>query len=174
LQQYFRSSEMRFKRNRTALSLWQPDCRRDDPSLGPHVRFRRVQTLVWEDSPLVKLRNSAYRTARISPDLVAALQELAAREGSSLEQLLVGGLNQSLSWTTIRGYAPHVWVMEEPTQIEDGLAQQSRCSGLRSVRTSIAHGRCIMRNHDLVSDGFLLIAASLVLLGSSLLALSFV
>jgi hypothetical protein len=45
----------------------------------------------------------------------------------------------------------------------------------RSVRTSIAHGRCIMRNHDLVSDGFLtLIAASLVLLGSSLLAFAIV
>jgi hypothetical protein len=28
-------------------------------SLGPHVRFRRVQPLVREDSPLVKLRNSA-------------------------------------------------------------------------------------------------------------------
>ena len=30
-------------------------------SLGPHVRFRRVQTLVREGSPLVKLRNSACR-----------------------------------------------------------------------------------------------------------------
>jgi hypothetical protein len=28
-------------------------------SLGPHVRFRRVQTLVREGSPLVKRRNSA-------------------------------------------------------------------------------------------------------------------
>jgi hypothetical protein len=28
-------------------------------SLGPHVRFRRGQTLVREGSPLVKLRNSA-------------------------------------------------------------------------------------------------------------------
>jgi hypothetical protein len=28
-------------------------------SLGPHVRFRRGQTLVREASPLVKLRNSA-------------------------------------------------------------------------------------------------------------------
>jgi hypothetical protein len=28
-------------------------------SWGPHVRFRRVQTLVREGSPLVKLRNSA-------------------------------------------------------------------------------------------------------------------
>ncbi len=27
-------------------------------SLGPHVRFRRVQTLVREGSPLVKLRNA--------------------------------------------------------------------------------------------------------------------
>ena len=26
------------------------------PPWGPHVRFRRVQTLVWEGSPLVKLR----------------------------------------------------------------------------------------------------------------------
>ena len=26
---------------------------------GPHVRFRRVQKLVREGSPLVKLRNSA-------------------------------------------------------------------------------------------------------------------
>ena len=30
------------------------------PPWGPHVRFRRVQTLVREGSPLVKLRNSAY------------------------------------------------------------------------------------------------------------------
>ena len=29
------------------------------PPCGPHVRFRRVQTLVREGSPLVKLRNSA-------------------------------------------------------------------------------------------------------------------
>ena len=29
------------------------------PPWGPHVRFRRVQTLVREGSPLVKLRNSA-------------------------------------------------------------------------------------------------------------------
>ena len=28
-------------------------------SWGPHVRFRRVQTLVRENSPLVKPRNSA-------------------------------------------------------------------------------------------------------------------
>ena len=29
------------------------------PPWGPHVRLRRVQTLVREGSPLVKLRNSA-------------------------------------------------------------------------------------------------------------------
>ena len=29
------------------------------PPWGPHVRFRRVLTLVREGSPLVKLRNSA-------------------------------------------------------------------------------------------------------------------
>ena len=29
------------------------------PPWGPHVRFRQVQTLVREGSPLVKLRNSA-------------------------------------------------------------------------------------------------------------------
>jgi hypothetical protein len=29
------------------------------PPWGPHVRFCRVQTLVREGSPLVKLRNSA-------------------------------------------------------------------------------------------------------------------
>src|SRR6476646_715450 len=70
---------------------------------------------------------------------------------------------------------PHARVMEEPTQIADCVTQQRRCSGLRSVRTSIAHGRCIMRNHDLVSDGFLtLIVASFVLLGSSLLAFAIV
>jgi len=70
---------------------------------------------------------------------------------------------------------PHARLMEEPTQIADCVTQQRRCSGPRSVRTSIAHGRCIMRNHDLVSDGFLtLIAASLVLLGSSLLAFAIV
>ena len=32
-------------------------------SLGPHVRFRRVQTLVREGSPLVKLRNPALERA---------------------------------------------------------------------------------------------------------------
>jgi hypothetical protein len=70
---------------------------------------------------------------------------------------------------------PHARLMEETTQIADCVMQQRRCSGLRSVRTNIAHGRCIMRNHDLVSDAFLtLIAASLVLLGSSLLAFAIV
>jgi hypothetical protein len=70
---------------------------------------------------------------------------------------------------------PHARIMEEPTQIADCVTQQRRCSGQRSVRTSIAHGRSIMRNHDLVSDGFLtLIAASLVVLGSSLLAFAIV
>jgi hypothetical protein len=40
---------------------------------------------------------------------------------------------------------------------------------------NISHDGFIMRNHDLVSSGFLtLIAASLVLLGSSLLAFAFV
>ena len=69
----------------------------------------------------------------------------------------------------------HARVMEEPTQIADCVTQQRLAQVLRSVRTSIAHGRCIMRNHDLVSDAFLtLIAASLVLLGSSLLAFSVV
>jgi len=32
----------------------------DGIGLGPHVRFRRVQTLVREGSPLVKLRNSEF------------------------------------------------------------------------------------------------------------------
>jgi len=68
---------------------------------------------------------------------------------------------------------PHARVMEEPTQIAYCVTQQAQA--LRSVRTSIALGRCIMRDHDLVSDGFLtLIAASLVLLGSSLLAFAIV
>jgi hypothetical protein len=49
---------------------------------------------------------------------------------------------------------PHARVMEEPTQIADCVTQQRRCSGLRSVQTSIAHGRCIMRNHDLVPMGY--------------------
>jgi hypothetical protein len=31
----------------------------DFPPWGPHVRFRRLQTLVRDGSPLVKLRNSA-------------------------------------------------------------------------------------------------------------------
>jgi hypothetical protein len=65
--------------------------------------------------------------------------------------------------------------MEEPTQIADCVSSRSAAQDLRSVRTSIAHGGCIMRNYDLVSDGFLtLIAASLVLLGSSLLAFAIV
>ena len=41
---------------RVAQQLWvKPGL----PPWGPHVRFRRVQTLVREGSPLVKLRNSA-------------------------------------------------------------------------------------------------------------------
>ena len=32
---------------------------------GPHVRFRRVQTLVREGSPLVKLRNSAWMRGHV-------------------------------------------------------------------------------------------------------------
>jgi hypothetical protein len=40
--------------------------------------------------------------------------------------------------------------------------------------SSIESGRCIMRNHDFVSDGFLAVtAAGLVLLCSSLLAAAF-
>jgi hypothetical protein len=70
---------------------------------------------------------------------------------------------------------PHVRVMEEPAQIADCVSSRGAAQDLRSVRTSIARERCIMRNHDLVSDGFLmLIAASLVLLGSSLLAFGIV
>ena len=45
-----------------------------------------------------------------------------------------------------------------------------------SIRLRIEHesGRCLMRNHDLVSDGFLaLTAGGLVLLCSSLVALAF-
>lgn len=45
-----------------------------------------------------------------------------------------------------------------------------------SIRPSIEDesGRCLMRNHDLVSDGFLaLTAGGLVLLCSSLVALAF-
>ena len=34
------------------------------PPWGPHVRFRRVQTLVREGSPLVKLRNSCAYACR--------------------------------------------------------------------------------------------------------------
>ena len=36
-------------------------------SVGPHVRFRRVQTLVREGSPLVKLRNSAVVVMVVTP-----------------------------------------------------------------------------------------------------------
>ena len=42
------------------------------------------------------------------------------------------------------------------------------------IRASIVTGRCIMRNHDLVSSGFLAVtAAGLMLLCSSLLAFGF-
>ena len=34
------------------------------PPWGPHVRFRRVQTLVREGSPSVKLRNSVFSRSR--------------------------------------------------------------------------------------------------------------
>jgi len=36
------------------------------PPWGPHVRSRRVQTLVREGSPLVKLRNAAARFSRLT------------------------------------------------------------------------------------------------------------
>jgi hypothetical protein len=63
-------------------------------------------------------------------------------------------------------YLPKSWIVSR---------SRAAAQDLRSIRTSVAHGRCIMRNHDLVSDAFLtLIAASLVLLGSSLLAFAIV
>ena len=39
------------------------------PPWGPHVRFRRVQTLVREGSPLVKLRNSSSCSQRCADPL---------------------------------------------------------------------------------------------------------
>jgi len=57
-----------------------------------------------------------------------------------------------------------------------------RCVAYRSVRAGVgqmgrhqhSERRCTMRNHDLVSDGFLaVVAASLVLLCSGLLAIAF-
>jgi hypothetical protein len=44
------------------------------PPWGPHVRFRRVQTLVREGSPLVKLRDSAQLRLRL-PTVPFALGE---------------------------------------------------------------------------------------------------
>ena len=53
--------------------------------------------------------------------------------------------------------------------------KQSLFRSLPRIRSSIETGRCIMRNHDLVSGGFLAVtAAGLVLLCSSLLAFAFV
>jgi hypothetical protein len=46
-------------RETNPLHLFRFGLQRTASSLGPHVRFRRVQTLVREGSPLVKLRNSA-------------------------------------------------------------------------------------------------------------------
>jgi hypothetical protein len=56
------------------------------------------------------------------------------------------------------------------------LFQSGAFGRASSIRTSIEDesGRCPMRNHDLVSDGFLaLTAGGLVLLCSSLVALAF-
>ena len=49
-----------------------------------------------------------------------------------------------------------------------------RSSGRGAIETVTSTPRCTMRNHDLVSEGFLaVIAASLVLLCSGLLAIAF-
>ena len=54
-------------------------------SLGPHVRFRRVQTLVREGSPLVKLRNSAWEAPlRIGNDICNKLKTIT-RHSRELE-----------------------------------------------------------------------------------------
>jgi hypothetical protein len=74
-----------------------------------------------------------------------------------------------------RGYAT-VRTCNGRTYPNRGLCHAAEAL-LRPALCSDEHrtGRCIMRNHDLVSDGFLtLIAASLVLLGSSLLAFAIV
>jgi hypothetical protein len=48
------------------------------------------------------------------------------------------------------------------------------CSEILTNRTGNENGRCIMRHHDFVSEGFLaLTAAGIVLLCSSLLAIAF-
>jgi hypothetical protein len=59
---------------------------------------------------------------------------------------------------------------------KDHLFQDGPFGQFQSIRSSIEDesGRCPMRNHDLVSDGFLaLTAGGLVLLCSSLMALAF-
>jgi hypothetical protein len=55
-----------------------------------------------------------------------------------------------------------------------GLSFYSSGRGTIETLTSTPSGRCIMRNHDLVSDGFLAVTAtSFVLLCSGLLAIAF-
>ena len=61
--------------------------------------------------------------------------------------------------------------VQRPDLAERGSPFSNR--PIRKGPYSIERGRCIMRNHDFVSDGFLaLTAASLVLLCSSLLTLA--
>ena len=68
------------------------------PPWGPHVRFRRVQTLVREGSPLVKLRNSASKVQSVDDtdapwNAVSALRQLADvpshRSGGSYVPILL-------------------------------------------------------------------------------------
>ena len=51
-----------FPQEATSQPFWRWSALGSKPGLppwGPHVRLRRVRTLVREGSPLVKLRNSA-------------------------------------------------------------------------------------------------------------------
>ena len=57
-----RPSMLGFPQEATSQPFWRWSALGSNPDFllgGPHVRFRRVQTLVREGSPLVKLRNSA-------------------------------------------------------------------------------------------------------------------
>ena len=85
------------------------------PPWGPHVRFRRVQTLVREGSPLVKLRNSEFDSLQVEwshGSIVYCPDDLIIRERDADLRCLVqsaaivrrigegrGGGPQQLKWS---------------------------------------------------------------------------
>jgi hypothetical protein len=97
--------------------------------LGPHVRFRRGQTLVREGSPLVKPRNSSLVPFSLRLGMRCRLSPTAAVPSRTSGQLCA-----------------HVWTYMDPTrlqQIARGGAVHSINNGLPSLEQAFARKRCV-------------------------------